>query len=1040
MTLRQSLQTALGLAMWLAAAMSVAAEDPADPSAVEFFEKSVRPILVERCIGCHGPEKTKGELRLDSRAGALAGGSSGPAIKPGDAEASMLVEAIRYEGDVRMPPKSKLAQEEIDVLAKWVARGAAWGPEPEKSAAAGPAKSGLEGSPEFARRAGFWSFQPIHAVEPPVVAGAWPRGAIDGFLLAAMTAKGLEPAPEADRRTLIRRLTFDLTGLPPTPEEVAAFLADDRADAYERLVERLLASPAYGERWGRHWLDLVRFAESSGHEFDYDILHAWRYRDYVVRAFNADLRYDQFVVEQMAGDLLPEPRRNPVDGSNESIQGTGFYWLGEGVHSPLDLRDEEVRRVDNQIDVLSKTFLGLTVSCARCHDHKFDPITQKDYYALAGFLRSTRHQQAFIDSDVRIAPLVAELRARKAALADILAEAAPKLPEPRRREVEGLLGTVFPPGGGRQTAQRSDEGDDRRGPRIQTTDLNAKPIAPSSGPSGHLLPRGGKAVTVSDQSVEELSAWRTTGDAFERCASPFRIELHEHPRLVAVPAGSLESGLISDRLLGVARSPTFTIAGRRLHVLASGTGGRVNVVIDGFEKIRGPIYDGLTIPVNSPKAPCWYSFDVTSWVGRRACLEASDGATAEFGGVTTTLVDGRGRIDVLAVRATDDTTSPDVPIPASVMIDVEALVRDLNGVDSPLAARLSGAVAGYREIEGRIPTPALAPAAVDGDGEDEFVMLRGSPRTLGDASPRRLPAILGGGGPAPDATGSGRLELARAMVDVQSNPLIARVIVNRIWKHHFGEGLARSTDDFGAMGQGPSHPELLDWLAAEFVRRGWSIKAMHRLMVESSAYRMAARATPEADRNDPTNALLHRANVRRLEAEAVRDSLLAVAGRLDRRQEGPSTPPYLSPFMEGRGRPKASGPLDGDGRRSLYLQVRRNFLNPLFLVFDAPVPFSTMGRRHASNVPAQALALLNDPLVMQLAGDWAARVTAEESTDAKRIERLYQEAFARPPTADESSRCLAYLKARREGAADDRAAWTDLAHALFNVKEFIYID
>jgi len=991
MTSRRSLLTAFGLAIGLAAAAAIAAEEPVDPAAVEFFETSVRPILVGRCLGCHGPEKTKAGLRLDSRAGALAGGETGPAITPGDAESSPLVQAIRYEGDVRMPPKSKLPQEEIDVLVKWVVQGAVWGPEPEK-AAAGPAKGGLGGSPEFARRAGFWCFRPIRAAEPPAVADAWPRGAIDRFLLAAMAPKGLAPAPEADRRTLIRRLTFDLTGLPPTPEEVAAFLADDRADAYERLVDRLLASPSYGERWARHWLDLVRFAESSGHEFDYDILNAWQYRDYVVRALNRDLPYDRFVVEQIAGDLLPVPRHNPVDGSNESIQGTGFYWLGEGVHSPLDLRDEEVRRVDNQIDVLSKTFLGLTVSCARCHDHKFDPITQKDYYALAGFLRSTRHQQAFIDSDVRIAPLVAELRSRKKALAETLAEAAPKLPPPRRAEIEALL---------------------REPPKTE----------PATRPA-----------------PEDLSAWRAAGDAFESCPSPpFRIDLHEHSRLIAAPSGSLGSGLISDRLQGVARSPTFTVARRRLHVLASGTGGRLNVVIDGFEKIRGPIYDGLTVPVNAPGAPRWYSFDVASWVGRRAYLEASDGASAEFGGVTTGLVDGRGRLDVLAVRATDDPAPHEAPA-APVAVDVEALVRDLNGVDSPLAARVSAAIAEYREVEARIPAPSLAPAAVDGDGEDEFVMLRGSPRTLGEPSPRRLLAVLGGGGPPPGATGSGRLELARAMVDVRSNPLIARVIVNRIWKHHFGEGLVRSTDDFGAMGQAPSHPELLDWLAAEFVRRGWSIKAMHRLVVESSAYRMAARATPEADRADPTNALLHRANVRRLEAEAVRDSLLAVAGRLDRRQGGPSMPPYLSPFMEGRGRPKASGPIDGDGRRSLYLQVRRNFLNPLFLVFDAPVPFSTMGRRHASNVPAQALALLNDPLVMQLAGEWAARVSAEETTDAGRIERLYQEAFARPPTAEESSRCLAYLRARREGTTDDKVAWSDLAHALFNVKEFIYID
>ena len=279
------------------------------------------------------------------------------------------------------------------------------------------------------------------------------------------------------------------------------------------------------------------------------------------------------------------------------------------------------------------------------------------------------------------------------------------------------------------------------------------------------------------------------------------------------------------------------------------------------------------------------------------------------------------------------------------------------------------------------------------------------------------------------------------MVDVRSNPLLPRVMVNRIWKQHFGEGLVLSTDDFGAMGQAPSHPELLDWLATEFVRRGWSVKAMHRLILGTAAYRMRSRATPEADRADPTNALLHRANVRRLEAEAVRDALLAVSGTLDPRQGGPSVPPFLSPFMEGRGRPAASGPLDGDRRRSIYLQVRRNFLNPMFLVFDAPVPFSTMGRRHASNVPAQALTLLNDPLVLKLADAWAARLLDDPScdpADRARIDRLYQEAFARAPTDGEAARCAEYL-ARRHGD-EPRAVWADLCHALFNVKEFVYVD
>ncbi|AMV36868.1 PSD1 and planctomycete cytochrome C domain-containing protein [Planctomyces sp. SH-PL62] len=1004
MTRARSRRTAFGLAALLALATFAAAEEPVasgDPAAVEFFEKQVRPIFVERCVGCHGPEKQKGDLRLDSRAAVLDGGTLGPAVEPGDPDSSLLVDAIRY-GDLKMPPKSKLPPEEIEILAQWVARGAPWGVEAEPTASAGP-RTGLDGSPEFSRRAEFWSFQPIRAVEPPAIEGPradWVRSPIDRFLLAAMAGRGLEPAGEADRQTLIRRLTFDLIGLPPTPQEVSAFVADEHPGAYERLVDRLLASPQYGERWGRHWLDLVRFAETAGHEFDYDLLNAWQYRDYVVRAFNRDLPYDEFVVEQIAGDLLATPRRDPVDGSNESVRGTGFYWLGEGVHSPLDVRDEGVRRVDNQIDVLSKTFMGLTVSCARCHDHKFDPISARDYYALAGFLRGTRHQQAFLDSHIRIDPIVADLKARKESLADLLDEAAARLPVDRKDAIEALLGP---------------------GPAIPTPDGDFPP--------------------------GRLAAWRASGDAFEIAneARGFRVDLREEaPRLVAAHAGSLHSGLVSDRLQGVVRSPTFTIRKPFLQVLASGSGGRFNIVIDGFEKVRDPIYGGLTRGVDAKGGPSWMGFDVRTWLGHRAYIEACDGATAEFTGATARPVDGRGWLAILAVREADEPGAPAPPPPAPATIAVDDLIRELQTGDSPLASRLAAALSEYREIESRVPDPILAPAAVDGDGEDEFVMLRGNSRTLGEAVPRRVLAVLGGAAPSPSTSGSGRLDLAYALVDVRTNPLTPRVLVNRIWKQHFGEGLVRSPDDFGVMGQAPTHPELLDWLASEFVRRGWSIKAMHRLILGSAAYRMASRATPDADRIDPTNALLHRMNVRRLEAEAVRDALLAVSGRLDRRVGGPSVAPHLSPFMEGRGRPATSGPLDGQGRRSLYLQVRRNFLNPMFQVFDAPVPFSTIGRRHASNVPAQALTLLNDPLVLELADAWAGRLLAEvgaDQDDVGRIERLYREAFGRAPTVEEITRCSAYLEARKGvEPSSPRAVWADLGHALFNVKEFVYVD
>ncbi len=389
------------------AAVTSAAADPSDPADVEFFEKKVRPLLAARCHQCHGQAKQKGNLRLDSRAAVLKGGDTAPAVVPGKPDESLLVDAIRYGETYQMPPKSQLPADEIATLVEWVRRGAPWG---HQAAAAGESARPAAAF-DLQARAGHWSFQPLAAAEPPVPAqGDWAATPIDDFILSGLEAARLAPAAPADKLALLRRVTYDVTGLPPTRAEIEAFAADESPIAYERVVDRLLASPRYGERWARHWLDLVRYAETYGHEFDFDIPNAYCYRDYVIRAFNADVPYDQFVVEHLAGDLLDEPRRNPSEGFNESIIATGFFFLGEAKHSPVDVRQDEADRIDNQIDVLAKTFLALTVSCARCHDHKFDAISTKDYYALAGYLQSSRYQQAFIDSDEATAPLVTELK------------------------------------------------------------------------------------------------------------------------------------------------------------------------------------------------------------------------------------------------------------------------------------------------------------------------------------------------------------------------------------------------------------------------------------------------------------------------------------------------------------------------------------------------------------------------------------------------------------------------------------------------------
>ena len=936
----------------LMVALPVRAETSAE--GVEFFERKIRPLLVEQCYKCHSAEaeKVKGGLLLDSREGLLKGGDTGAAVVGGDVEKSLIIEAVRYQNeDLQMPPKKKLSEQQIKDLEAWVKLGAPFPPSDSvKRQAAGGNSFDLK------ERAKHWAFQPLIRADVPKVKDAgWVRSPIDAFVLAKLEAQGLRPAREADRRTLIRRVTFDLIGLPPTVEEIEAFLKDESAGAFERVVERLLASPHYGERWGRHWLDLVRYAETAGHEFDFDMPLAYEYRDYVIRAMNADLPYDQFVVEHVAGDLLKEPRRHPVEKFNESIIGTGFWFLGESVHSPVDVREDEALRVDNQIDVFAKAFQGLTVACARCHDHKFDAISTKDYYALAGYVQSSRYQEAFVDAEGRIGEYVGELEALRRKIA-----ASVKVPDTACEQ-------AVPPEG---------------------------------------------TVVFENFDGESYSDWFVTGQAFG--VGPVRDgEVRvDGDSVTAPPRGTAHSGRVSKRLEGALRSRTFEITKKKIWYRMSGDGATVNLIIDGFQKIRAPIYGGLKIKVAERK-PKWFVQDVGEWVGHRAYIEFLD--------------EGEEQICVDEVWFSDGGKPP----------TVEAAEEP--GV--AIAGEASESIEEYKRIERKIPKPRRVMAMADGTGENERVFIRGNHKTLGEEVSRRfLEAVCGADQPTP-SEGSGRLELARRMVDAGRNPLLARVMVNRIWKHHFGEGIVRSPDDFGVMGQAPTHPELLDYFAGEFVRRGWSIKAMHRMMVLSSAYRMSSRAEEKALAVDPQNKLLHHMPVRRLEAEAIRDSILAVSGRLDRTMYGPSVMPHLTAFMQGRGRPGESGPLDGKGRRSIYVNVRRNFLTPMFLSFDYPIPFTTVGRRNVSNVPAQALVMMNNPFVVKQAELWGKRVVERAGTVEERVGRLYEEAFARRPEEGEVRAAVAFLEEQgRQYGSESWRAWADLCHVLMNVKEFVFVN
>jgi Protein of unknown function (DUF1553)/Protein of unknown function (DUF1549)/Planctomycete cytochrome C len=1049
----------LGLA-WTSPALA----GPPSPEGLEFFEKRIRPLLSENCFKCHSAaKKQRGGLRLDSGAAILKGGDTGPAIIPGKPEKSLLLKAVGYkDADLRMPPKSKLPDSQIADLVAWVKMGA---PLPaDAGAATGTKIFDLEA------RKKHWAFQPIQVKPVPAVRNrAWARSPVDAFILAALEAKGLTPAPPADPRALLRRVTYDLTGLPPTPDEIRSFLGDNSPDAYERVVDRLLASPAYGERWARHWLDLVRFAETQGHEFDFNLPLAFEYRDYVVRALNGDVPYNQFALEHVAGDLLPTPRRHPTLGLNESVIGTGFWFLGEGKHSPVDIRAEGANRTDNQLDVFGKAFLGLTVACARCHDHKFDPISTRDYYALAGYLRSSRYAEVGIDPPGPRQQILHPLRETREKAARLAIElSAVRLEESAGSLVKSLAG-------GREGRAWQELLSSRPG------DFASRRVALGK----RLQVAGAVKGKVFTDFSRGREGWFISGEAFGN--GPVRstdVEIRpgkSSPVVRLLGPAVAHSGILGGHLRGALRSPTFTIESKYILYRVAGRGSRVRLIIDGFQIIRNPIYGGLEFRVNHGDDLRWHTQDVSMWVGDRAYIEAldeSDGFVALDRILFSDQPSPPAEVEPLLLGLLADES---LNTPAKLAKKAERLLREIvaqwktgkldnqpdataradllnhalaAAASSPLprsggerlgaggkngGAQLTALLEKARQIESSLPTPRSVMAMTDGTGENECVFIRGNHKSLGEEAPRRFLEVFSGKEQPAPVKGSGRLALARRMTST-ADPLLPRVLVNRLWHHHFGAGIVRSVDDFGVQGQAPTHPELLDWLASEFVRQDWSLKAMHRLMVTSSTYRMASRGSEQAEEVDPENRLLHRMPVRRLEAEAIRDAILAVSGRLDRTMSGRGIMPHLTPHMQGRGRPRASGPLDGNGRRSLYINVRRNFLTPLFLAFDYPIPFTTIGRRSVSNVPAQALAMMNNPFVRQQADLWARQVLAGRGqSDRQRLDEVYEMAFGRLPDAGETTAALTFLK-EQQGVGSELQAWAELCHVLFNVKEFIFVN
>jgi hypothetical protein len=829
------LRSATAVAGLVLAALQVRA-DERKPSAEDlaFFEKDVQPILRQHCIRCHGGEKkVRGNLRLTAREHVLKGGDLGPAFDAARPDESRFLKAINWQDGLEMPPKGKLPQKDLATLTRWVKLGLPWTTGKSESAAAEP-----KGGVVTQESRNYWCYRPVKRPAIPVVKNHdWVRNPIDAFLLAKIEAKALTPAGAADRIALVRRAYYDLTGLPPAPEQVDAFLKDRSTDAWEKLIDRLLDSPEYGEKWGRHWLDVVRFAETNGYERDGPKPYAWRFRDYVIRSFNEDKPYDQFIREQLAGDEMPGPHP-------DAVIATGFYRLGLWDDEPADPLQARFDELDDFVTTTGQGFLGMSLNCARCHDHKRDPIPQADYYRLLAFFTDVKRYDG--NTDTRSA----------VALTDIA-------PQQQRSLYEGDL-------------------QQRDARKAELTAITRR---------------------IEDEAINRM------------------------------PADDQRAAETSERARILRKVRRYLSAEQA----------------DEYAKLRQEL-DTLK---RAPEPP--------------------------------------GRTLALSVNH----------------------------------------------------CPVTPP--------DTFVMVRGSPHNPGAKVEPGFPTVLGFvpptlPKPAPGAKSSGRRTLLANWIASPDNPLTARVFANRLWQHHFGRGIVPTPNDFGKLGEPPTHPELLDWLADEFVKGGWHIKPMHRLMMTSNAYQMSSKADDAGLRLDPANTLFWRFNMRRLTAEEVRDSILTASGRLNLKAGGPSVYPKIpEEVLHGQSMPGhgwGSSPSEEAARRSVYVFVKRSLLVPILSQHDQADTDSSCPVRYTTTVPTQALGMLNGEFTNEQAAAFAERLQREAPGDiARQVRRAIRLTTGRQPSGSEVNADVAFIRdMQTKHGLSDSAARKQYCLLMMNANEFVYLD
>ncbi len=1045
---------------------------------VAFFEAKIRPLFVAKCIECHGEKKQKGGLRLDSRAAWQAGGDTGKAIVPGKAEESLLIKAVRYtDKDLQMPPKQALSPDDVAVLVEWVNQGAV---DPRTDATISTQPATDEWAAEFQKRLDWWSLKPLQNTEPPDVAdAAWSREPVDRFVKAALDAAGLAPAPRAEAEVLRRRLAFVLTGLPP---------GEATDEPYEATVDHLLASPHFGERMARHWMDAVRYTDTYGYEWDVPAKGSHEYRDYLIRAFNGDVGFDQFLREQLAGDLLAQPRLGEKKQINESLIGPMFYHMGEHRHgSSLDANGVHQEMVNNKIDAFSKVFLATTVACARCHDHKLEAVSQRDYYALGAVFITPRWTSRCVDAPGKNDAAIARLTALRASIRSELAarwKSAPITPEgwraplevkdapvPKIEDIAYPLARLTKAEGGIEATWNAlaKEWADTRAARVKANAAFA---------------------VLADFSQPQFPAgWSVEGDGLLHGWVPEATPLIalEGDAVVArlLPRG-YHTHALSSRLPGALHMPPqHLVAGAfaSLRLAGGEFGGHLTMDENTFLNERVTFYnevkpawktfgdtplksgvtrvtlDFATAALNpnfpprhgiAPGLPATDAgFDKRSWLSLTGIVTHDAGGTPQDtldafaalydGPAPKTVEEATARLAAWltgAVHRWCDDQTPPADGPVLDWLLANKLLPNQADAGSPLASL----VAEYRRVESAIAFPRTVNSMDERDTAKCGLQLnvRGNVDAPGELVMPDFLQMFAGRNDVAKSAGSGRLELADALLRPE-HPLTSRVYVNRVWQWIFGAGLVATPDDFGRLGDKPSHPELLDWLAREFQRDGWSTKRLIRRLVLSETFRQSGLVTAAARERDPANRLRHHYPTRRLEAEAIRDTLLAVSGRLDPELYGrPINPPRTA---EDANKRLFSGPLDGDGRRSLYLKMSIMAPPKFLTAFDLPDLKLPSGKRNLTRVPAQSLLMLNDPLVSTLAKHWAVQLLqTPHATPEERLTAMFHRAYSRAPQPPELAQWTAALRdfATTADLMHDEAAWTQLAHAMFNTQEFIH--